>query len=73
MKNHLHEDTAVFYTSGDSSSLADMLDRLFLDFKMGVKVAESAKERILPKFDYRNNAESLCRCFNAAKRSRCNR
>jgi glycosyltransferase involved in cell wall biosynthesis len=63
MKYFLTDETAMFYTHGDSTSLAISLDRLLTDPVLGEQIAASATLEVLPKVDFRSNAERIGKWF----------
>jgi glycosyltransferase involved in cell wall biosynthesis len=63
-KHFLTDDTAMFYPPGDAPGLAQSLDRLLSDPALGVRLAARAKLEVLPKVDFRENAERISKWFN---------
>jgi len=63
VKYFLTDETAMFYTYGDSTSLAISLDRLLADPALGGQLAARATLEVLPKVDFRSNAERISKWF----------
>jgi glycosyltransferase involved in cell wall biosynthesis len=59
----LNDTTAMFYNQGDSTSLAISLDRLLADPVLGKQLADLATLEVLPKVDFRSNADRISKLF----------
>jgi glycosyltransferase involved in cell wall biosynthesis len=64
VKHFLSDATALFYASGNASSLAHALDRLLTDPTLGVQLASRATQDVLPKLDFRSNAGQISKWFS---------
>jgi glycosyltransferase involved in cell wall biosynthesis len=63
VKHFLSDETAMFYLPGDANSLAHSLDSVLSDPPLGEKLATRATEVVLPRVDYRSNAQQICKWF----------
>jgi glycosyltransferase involved in cell wall biosynthesis len=64
IKYYLNEKTAMFYRPGDAEGLTQCLDRLLDDTNFGDRIAGAALEDVLPKIDFRTNAERISEWFH---------